>query len=77
MRKKYLKTLKQIYEDPQTKERKEYFYDVAVIKDTNGGKYRIINLKDMTIWIWSFDTLNEAVSFLNKHPHNIDNQKGE
>lgn len=77
MKKQCIKTFKQIYKDPKTQEKKEYIYKVAVIKDTNGYKYRIINLEYMSIWNKFFDTFNEAVEFLTKHPHNIENQKGE
>lgn len=75
MKKQYIKTFKQIYKDQKTQERKEYIYDVMVIKDTNGYKYRILNLESMTIWKKFFNTFNEAVNFIDKHPHNIENQK--
>lgn len=75
MKKQYIKTFKQIYKDQKTQERKEYTYDVMVVKDTNGYKYRILNLESMTIWKKFFNTFNEVVDFIDKHPHNIENQK--
>ena len=77
MKKQCIKTFKQIYNDPETKEKREYSYTVQIVKDTNGYKYRIINMKDLTIWNRYFDTFKEAEEFLNKHPHNIENQNKE
>lgn len=77
MKKQCIKTFKQIYKDQKTQERKEYSYTVQIVKDTDGYKYRIMNMKDVTIWNRYFDTFGEAEEFLNKHPHNVENQIGE
>lgn len=74
--KKKIWSFKQIYRDKDTKQLKEYCYSMIVVKDTECNKFRLLNLKDMSIWKnWKFDTREIAENFLNKHPHNINRDK--
>jgi len=75
MKKQCIKTFKQIYKNPKTKEKKEFSYTVGVVLDTNGYVYRIMNLDSLSIWNRTFKTFKEASEFLIRHPHNIENQK--
>lgn len=48
-------------------------YRVTIVKDTTDYTYRILNLNSWTIWSnRRFKTFNEAVNFLDKHPHNTE-----
>lgn len=78
MKKQCIKTFKQTYNNPNTKEKTEFFYKVGVVKDTVDYTYRILNLDSFSIWAkYKFKTFKEAEEFLTKHPHNIENQKKE
>lgn len=72
MKKNKTWTFKQIYRDKETGYFKEFHYTMGIVKDTECGKFRLINLDDMSIWRnWRFETYEIAESFLNKHPHNM------
>jgi len=67
---------KQIYIDKETQEQKENFYQVTIIKDTEGYNYRILNVTSGTLWKdYRFKTFKQAEEFLNNHPHSIGNSK--
>ena len=68
MKEKLLKKFKQNYKDENGNE-KERFYDISIVQDTNGYRYRIINLTEMSIWKDEiFETYEEAKNFLDNHP---------
>jgi hypothetical protein len=72
MKRTYLRNFKQIYKNPDTKEEKEYFYQVAIVKDTDDYSYRILNVTEGTLWKdQHFYTMNDALDFINAHPHAI------
>ena len=72
MKRTFLRNFKQIYVDPHTNEKKEYKYQVAIIKDTEDYKYRILNVTSGTIWKqYAFRTFDDALKFINNHPHAI------
>lgn len=76
MKRTYLRNFKQVYKDPETKEKKEYFYQVTIVKDTDDYSYRILNVTEGTIWKdRRFSTMNEALDFINMHPHAIEEVK--
>ena len=42
----------------------------AIVKDTNNYEYRILNITDGVLWKdKSFKTFDDALMFLDKHPH--------
>jgi len=68
MKKQCIKTFKQIWKNKEGVQ-KEFFYRVAVVRDTIDYKYRIMNLDELSIWKeWKFDTFNQAKDFIIKHP---------
>ena len=70
MKRTFLRNFKQVYRHPQTKEEREYNYQVVIVKDTNNYEYRILNITSGTLWKdKSFKTFDDALMFLNKHPH--------
>lgn len=70
MKSTILRTFKQVYNDKVTKEKKEYEYQVAIVRDTNDYKYRILNVTSGTLWAkLSFNTFEDADLYLSKHPH--------
>ena len=70
MKSTVLRTFKQIYKHPETKEEKEYSYQVAIVLDTENYKYRILNVTSCSLWKnICFDTIKAANDFLDKHPH--------
>ena len=76
MKRTYLRNFKQVYRDPKTQEEKEYFYQVTIIRDTDDYSYRILNVTSGTIWKdRRFNTMNEALDFINMHPHAIKETK--
>lgn len=78
MKKQCIKTFKQIYNNPHTKESQEFSYKVGIVKDTADYTYRILNIDSYSIWAnYKFKTFKEAEEFLTNHPHNIENQKKE
>lgn len=75
---KYIQTFKQIYFHPKEQKVKEHIYRVCIVRDTEDYMYRIMNFDDLTIWkTHRFSTFNKAKEFLDKHPHNIINHKGD
>ena len=75
---KYIQTFKQIYFHQKEHKVKERIYHVGIVRDTEDYMYRIMNFDDLTIWkTHRFSTFNDAKEFLDKHPHNIINNKGE
>lgn len=75
MKKQCIKTFKQIYKDPNTKEEKSFTYRMTIVKDTEDYMYRLMNLDELSIWKEKrFKTFKTAEEFLNKHPHNIDRE---
>ena len=76
MKRTYLRNFKQVYKDPETKKEKEYFYQVTIIKDTDDYSYRILNVTEGTLWKdRRFNTMDEALDFINMHPHAIEEAK--
>lgn len=76
MKRTYLRNFKQVYKDPKTKEEKEYFYQVTIVRDTEDYSYRILNVTEGTLWKdRHFNTMNEALDFINMHPHAIEETK--
>lgn len=76
MERTYLRNFKLVYKDPETKEEKEYFYQVTIVKDTDDYSYRILNITEGTLWKdRRFNTMNEALDFINMHPHAIEKAK--
>ena len=74
MKKQCIKTFKQTYKKDGIE--RGFSYQVCVVRDTDGYVYRIMNMDEMSIWkSYRFKTFKEAENFLNKHPHNIENQK--
>ena len=73
MKKENIITFKQIYNGKRKDFKKEWTYQVTPILDTNDYKYKIMCLdggKYPSIWKdWKFDTFDEAMNFLLKHPH--------
>lgn len=74
MKKKCIKTFKQIYLNKEG-QKKEFNYKVTIVQDTEDYSYRIMNLDLFSIWKkWKFKKYKDAEDFLNKHPFNIERQ---
>ena len=72
MKRTFLRNFKQVYRDKATKEEKEYYYQVAIVRDTENYLYRILNVTEGTLWKnISFETMDDALLYLEKHPHAI------
>ncbi|MBO7536194.1 MAG: hypothetical protein J6T34_03520 [Bacilli bacterium] len=72
MKRTFLRNFKQVYRDKATKEEKEYRYQVTIVRDTENYLYRILNVTEGTLWKnISFKTMDDALLYLEKHPHAI------
>lgn len=73
MKKKCIKTFKQIYKDKETQQEKSLLYHMTIVRDTEDCQYRLLNIDTMSLWKkYRFNTFKKAEDFLNKHPHNIE-----
>lgn len=78
MKKRYIKTFKQVYFDKKEQCQKEHIYHVGIVKDTEDYMYRIMNFDELSIWkTYRFKTFKEAQHFIDNHPHNINKNRGE
>ncbi len=76
MKKRYIKTFKQVYFDQKDQCQKEHMYCVGIVKDTEDYMYRIMNFDELSIWkTYRFKTFKEAQHFIDNHPHNIDRKE--
>lgn len=75
MKSNVIKTFKQTYTDKNNIQR-SFCYNVTIVKDTEDYTYRILNLDSFSIWkAQKFKTYKEALKFIEKHPHNLENQE--